>query len=281
MGRVRKHSCAKEALHLNKGPWSPDEDLRLCNYIKKHGHGHWSSLPIRAGLLRCGKSCRLRWMNYLRPNVKRGHISADEEDLIIRLHRLLGNRWALIAGRMPGRTDNEIKNYWNTYLKKKFIKHGIDPVTHKPFSNSSQVIDSGFSSPEKSKQRGKASEVTKDENPSGIRGNELHCEVMLEESFFIKEASASSNNAQVVGYTDRYSCAEIMQTNNNDQAVDNKCKTILPETASGNPCGYGQALCHSNAQEQQKAGEMFSDEFDNDSFCYGFPDFSFSFPFIS
>ncbi|KAH7523873.1 hypothetical protein FEM48_Zijuj06G0058200 [Ziziphus jujuba var. spinosa] len=71
------------------------------------------------GLKRCGKSCRLRWLNYLRPDIKRGNISHDEEELIIRLHKLLGNRWSLIAGRLPGRTDNEIKNYWNTTLCKK------------------------------------------------------------------------------------------------------------------------------------------------------------------
>lgn len=74
----------------------------------------------RAGLLRCGKSCRLRWMNYLRPDIKRGNITPEEDDLIIRMHSLLGNRWSLIAGRLPGRTDNEIKNYWNTHLSKKF-----------------------------------------------------------------------------------------------------------------------------------------------------------------
>ncbi|KAK9201220.1 hypothetical protein WN944_016421 [Citrus x changshan-huyou] len=86
----------------------------------------------KVGLLRCGKSCRLRWMNYLRPSIKRGHIAPDEEDLILRLHRLLGNRWSLIAGRIPGRTDNGIKNYWNTRLRKKLISQGIDPTTHKP-----------------------------------------------------------------------------------------------------------------------------------------------------
>ncbi|EEF36712.1 r2r3-myb transcription factor, putative [Ricinus communis] len=81
-------------------------------------------------------------MNYLRPSVKRGRIAPDEEDLILRLHRLLGNRWSLIAGRIPGRTDNEIKNYWNTHLSKKLISQGIDPRTHKPLNpnpSSSQI----------------------------------------------------------------------------------------------------------------------------------------------
>jgi len=78
---------------LKRGPWTPEEDELLANYIKKEGEGRWRTLPKKAGLLRCGKSCRLRWMNYLRPSVKRGQISPDEEDLILRLHRLLGNRY--------------------------------------------------------------------------------------------------------------------------------------------------------------------------------------------
>ncbi|KAM7528697.1 hypothetical protein LguiB_032107 [Lonicera macranthoides] len=122
--------CSK--VGMKRGPWTPEEDVILANYINREGQGKWRTLPKRAGLQRCGKSCRLRWMNYLRPNVKRGHIAPDEEDLILRLHRLLGNRWSLIAGRIPGRTDNEIKNYWNTHLSKKLISQGIDPRTHKP-----------------------------------------------------------------------------------------------------------------------------------------------------
>ncbi|XVF56867.1 hypothetical protein PTKIN_Ptkin06aG0154800 [Pterospermum kingtungense] len=125
--------CSK--VGIKRGPWTPEEDEVLANFIKREGEGRWRTLPKRAGLLRCGKSCRLRWMNYLRPSVKRGRIAPDEEDLILRLHRLLGNRWSLIAGRIPGRTDNEIKNYWNTHLSKKLISQGIDPRTHKPLIN--------------------------------------------------------------------------------------------------------------------------------------------------
>ncbi|KAF2304090.1 hypothetical protein GH714_027090 [Hevea brasiliensis] len=113
----RRPCCAKEG--VKRGAWSASEDKVLINYIKLHGEGKWRDLPRRAGLKRCGKSCRLRWLNYLRPDIKRGNISVDEEDLIIRLHKLLGNRWSLIAGRLPGRTDNEIKNYWNSNLRKR------------------------------------------------------------------------------------------------------------------------------------------------------------------
>ncbi|KAB5544820.1 hypothetical protein DKX38_012932 [Salix brachista] len=115
----------------NQGAWSKQEDQKLTDYIRKHGEGCWRSLPQAAGLLRCGKSCRLRWINYLRPDLKRGNFAEDEEDLIIKLHALLGNRWSLIAGRLPGRTDNEVKNYWNSHLRRKLIKMGIDPNNHR------------------------------------------------------------------------------------------------------------------------------------------------------
>ncbi|XP_057978223.1 transcription factor MYB3-like [Malania oleifera] len=104
---------------LNKGAWTAEEDSKLARCIDTHGAKKWKAVAAKAGLNRCGKSCRLRWLNYLRPNIKRGNISDEEEDLILRLHGLLGNRWSLIAGRLPGRTDNEIKNYWNSHLSKK------------------------------------------------------------------------------------------------------------------------------------------------------------------
>ncbi|KAI3849506.1 hypothetical protein MKW92_006789 [Papaver armeniacum] len=113
---------------LRKGPWAEDEDLLLRKCIEKHGAGKWGQVPLRAGLNRCRKSCRLRWLNYLRPNIKRGAFEEDEVDLITRMHKLLGNRqvvyiyisvWSLIAGRVPGRTANDIKNFFNTHLNKK------------------------------------------------------------------------------------------------------------------------------------------------------------------
>ncbi|AED94534.1 Transcription factor MYB23 [Arabidopsis thaliana] len=102
-----------------KGLWTVEEDKILMDYVRTHGQGHWNRIAKKTGLKRCGKSCRLRWMNYLSPNVNRGNFTDQEEDLIIRLHKLLGNRWSLIAKRVPGRTDNQVKNYWNTHLSKK------------------------------------------------------------------------------------------------------------------------------------------------------------------
>ncbi|XP_016173583.1 myb-related protein Myb4-like [Arachis ipaensis] len=108
---------------VKRGSWTPEEDEALVEHIKKHGEGSWRTLPKHAGLQRCGKSCRLRWINYLRPGIKRGPFTSEEETNIIQLHALLGNRWAAIASQLPGRTDNEIKNYWNTHLKKNLHHH--------------------------------------------------------------------------------------------------------------------------------------------------------------
>ncbi|XP_020596203.1 myb-related protein Hv33-like isoform X2 [Phalaenopsis equestris] len=127
MGR---HSCCLKQ-KLRKGLWSPEEDEKLYNHIIRFGVGCWSSVPKLSGLQRCGKSCRLRWINYLRPDLKRGSFSQEEENLIIGLHEVLGNRWSQIASQLPGRTDNEIKNFWNSCLKKKLRQKGIDPTTHK------------------------------------------------------------------------------------------------------------------------------------------------------
>lgn len=107
---------------MKKGPWTSEEDFILVNYINQNGHDNWRALPKRAGLMRCGKSCRLRWMNYLRPDIKRGNFTREEEETIVRLHQELGNRWSVIASKLPGRTDNEIKNVWHTNLKKKINK---------------------------------------------------------------------------------------------------------------------------------------------------------------
>ncbi|KAJ1700735.1 hypothetical protein LUZ63_000514 [Rhynchospora breviuscula] len=126
----RSPCCEKNG--LKKGPWTPEEDQKLMKYIEKHGQGNWRTLPKNAGLARCGKSCRLRWTNYLRPDIKRGRFSFEEEQTIIQLHSILGNKWSAIAARLPGRTDNEIKNYWNTHIRKRLLRMGIDPVTHEP-----------------------------------------------------------------------------------------------------------------------------------------------------
>lgn len=147
-----------------KGLWTEEEDQILLEHIRVHGRGKWNRIPKVTGLKRCGKSCRLRWLNYLSPNVKRGGFSEEEEDLIIRLHNLLGNRWSLIAGRVPGRTDNQVKNHWNTHLCKKL---GLKKQNRKVVGTSRKH----FTQPEQtnntlsSNSDAKAMEVSQNENP--------------------------------------------------------------------------------------------------------------------
>nr|WLQ69479.1 MYB protein [Zingiber officinale] len=113
---------------LKKGPWTPEEDQKLIHYIKKHGHGSWRALPKLAGILSLSLSlCAFAYLL-----------------LLIRMSFRAQSLWSAIASHLPGRTDNEIKNFWNTHLKKKLIQMGFDPMTHRPrtdfFSTLPQLI---------------------------------------------------------------------------------------------------------------------------------------------
>ncbi|RDX80962.1 Transcription factor MYB15, partial [Mucuna pruriens] len=116
---------SRDTSGLQKGTWTPEEDRKLIAYITRYGTWNWRQLPKFAGLARCGKSCRLRWLNYLRPDIKRGNYTEEEEEIIIKLHEKLGNKWSVIATHLPGRTDNEIKNHWHTTLKKRLGKNEV------------------------------------------------------------------------------------------------------------------------------------------------------------
>ncbi|GLT91544.1 hypothetical protein SLE2022_094270 [Rubroshorea leprosula] len=120
---VRYPISFEQQTFLKRGTWTPEEDQKLIAYISRYGIWNWNEMPKYAGLFRTGKSCRLRWMNYLRPGIKRGNFTKEEEETILNLRKIFGNRWAAIAQRMPQRTDNEIKNYWNTRLKKRAMEN--------------------------------------------------------------------------------------------------------------------------------------------------------------
>nr|QRM13298.1 MYB1 [Dimocarpus longan] len=142
---VSRYSATSVAgyIGVRKGAWTEEEDNLLKKCIEIYGEQKWHQVPVRAGLNRCRKSCRLRWLNYLKPNIKRGEFMEDEVDLILRLHKLLGNRWSLIAGRLPGRTANDIKNYWNTHLRKKAVasKQESKTMTSTTTTQSTQKIN--------------------------------------------------------------------------------------------------------------------------------------------
>ncbi|XP_068664705.1 myb-related protein 315-like [Aristolochia californica] len=149
-----------ERIGLKRGPWTVDEDQKLINFILNNGIHCWRLVPKLAGLLRCGKSCRLRWTNYLRPDLKRGALTEMEENEIIQLHSRLGNRWSKIAAHFPGRTDNEIKNHWNTRIKKRLKQLGLDPVTHKPIEQPQEQKVESLGHSSSSEVETKSPEVT-------------------------------------------------------------------------------------------------------------------------
>ncbi|KAE8693719.1 MYB308 protein [Hibiscus syriacus] len=146
MGRAP--CCEKVGLKRGRGRWNAEEDDILTKYIHAHGEGSWRSLPKNAGLLRCVKSCRLRWINYLRADLKRGNFTVEEEETIVKLHESLGNRWSLIASHLKGRTDNEIKNYWNSHLSRKIYMFRRPSYQSLPLMDVSQIrkTDDGSSS---------------------------------------------------------------------------------------------------------------------------------------
>nr|AIU39030.1 myb transcription factor 1 [Narcissus tazetta subsp. chinensis] len=122
----QKKGAKHEEVELRRGPWTLEEDSLLVHYIARHGEGRWNLLARCSGLKRTGKSCRLRWLNYLKPDVKRGNLSPEEQFWILELHSKWGNRWSRIAQFLPGRTDNEIKNYWRTRVQKQARQLKID-----------------------------------------------------------------------------------------------------------------------------------------------------------
>lgn len=196
MGRA---PCCDKA-NVKRGPWSPEEDAKLKSYIQEQGTGgNWIALPQKIGLKRCGKSCRLRWLNYLRPNIKHGGFSNEEDNIICTLYMSIGSRWSIIAAQLPGRTDNDIKNYWNTRLKKKLLGKQRKEVQHSRRSSSCYV---------KVKQQEEIATKTIDDDP------------------FITDFQANMNNIQTLSDSGGYCIRKLHPDHATMSFLENQYPTL-------------------------------------------------------
>ncbi|KAK0596291.1 hypothetical protein LWI29_014415 [Acer saccharum] len=264
----RQPCCDK--VGLKKGPWTAEEDKKLINFILTNGQCCWRAVPKLAGLLRCGKSCRLRWTNYLRPDLKRGLLSPYEEQLVIDLHAKLGNRWSKIASNLPGRTDNEIKNHWNTHIKKKLRKLGIDPLTHNPLSTPT---------PQQPQQITKPPPIMSEENDHDHQNIEEEA-IALESSDTISLKNMATPELETIDFCiddvpliDPY---EILVPNNSSSAATAAATTILPSTSTTSTAttttttSSSSACCSSSSSSDRSSKNKFLDQ---DHHEWQFPDF--------
>ncbi|KAF5768759.1 putative transcription factor MYB-HB-like family [Helianthus annuus] len=247
------HCCSKQK--VKRGLWSPEEDEKLIKHITNHGHGCWSSVPKLAGLQRCGKSCRLRWINYLRPDLRRGSFTEHEERTIIDVHRILGNRWAQIAKHLPGRTDNEVKNFWNSCIKKKLIAQGLDPNTHNLLSphqipilnaNNSKNIDSTkpvFSIINNSSTQTKDAKKVQPFRPHSD-ANDLAMSHNLYESLLTHGSSNLNYQDNILGLKNDVSYQSTIGFSSQHMVELERAKMpiLLPLSSSSQPLDFGTAV---------------------------------------
>ncbi|XP_052171512.1 transcription factor DUO1-like [Diospyros lotus] len=166
---------------IKKGPWTAEEDEVLLNFVNKYGPRDWSSIRSMGLLPRTGKSCRLRWVNKLRPNLKVGcKFSVEEERVVIDLQGRFGNKWATIASYLPGRTDNDVKNFWSTRQKR------LARILHSPAS-SSQITKS-----QRNNNKGKSLHSVHHQIPT-FQAVEFSCPQMNEEPSSSRWQSCSSS----------------------------------------------------------------------------------------
>lgn len=252
MGRA---PCCDKA-NVKRGPWSPEEDAALKTYLETYGTGgNWMALPGKAGLRRCGKSCRLRWLNYLRPDIKHGGFTEEEDNTIFTLYCQMGSRWSVIASKLPGRTDNDVKNYWNTKLKKKLWAGNVSDTTKSDHQISAENPTLVGSTPSlhcvsKAENHSFGISAFQAQNPadvgSGLSANshslnsdpiQLYCSGFMD----VLEFGSSSKNICIVSQENsgfsNLQCLPV--AGNHDEVEDSE---VLEDFGFGSPYGVGNGL---------------------------------------
>ncbi|XP_009124676.2 transcription factor MYB10 isoform X1 [Brassica rapa] len=215
-----KAPCCDHSQVLKRGPWSDEESEILKAFILQNGHRNWRSIPKLAGLMRCGKSCRLRWVNYLRPGLKRGNFTKEEEDTIIHLHQTLGNKWSKIASHL-GRTDNEIKNVWNTHLKKRSMKSNSSAssdvtnqapsVSRSSSSSSSSSVSNNVIKSEKLNQEEELEEILVEDMACGFEVNAPQSLESLFEDRKVPPPITKPDSLEIRGKSDDELCRQMVE----------------------------------------------------------------------
>ncbi|KAF8666849.1 hypothetical protein HU200_053368 [Digitaria exilis] len=205
---------------MRKGPWTEEEDEQLVRFVRLFGERRWDFLAKVSGLRRTGKSCRLRWVNYLHPGLRRGRITADEERLIVELHAQWGSRWSRIARSLPGRTDNEIKNFWRTRTR----KHKAAAAAASPASSSSST-------------------AAVSDDDSALQEGSGGGDAELDEESTAAIAAASQQHEQPQEEEEYYCCSAMDELWNEIAAADAAAASyVLDNWGAGGHCYYGAAV---------------------------------------
>ncbi|KAK6148484.1 hypothetical protein DH2020_019396 [Rehmannia glutinosa] len=179
---------------MQKGLWNEEEDEKMVTYgSKQQGTGNWTTFSKRSGQRRNGKSSRERCNSNQKTDAKHKIFTPQEEELVIQLHAAIGSRWPIIAQQLPGRTDNDVKILWNSKLRKKLSAMGIDPVTHKPFS---QILADYGNIGAFPKARTRFSSLSKDLKNAIIFKSEVQSQKNPQTTSFSNHFSPSANTKQ-------------------------------------------------------------------------------------